>query len=266
MPRTAGVYALPAGSIVTDLVDEIEASQHNVPLQDIAADLNAARPVSSGGTGATTAVAARANLEVYANGLRWTYGGTANAVTITSGLGISGTIPTGLRMRFRASAANTGATTIALDGGAAIACRTVTGVALPAGYIRTDADTVATFDGTFWVLDREHEVGSNPNGTFERFATGLMIVEKTLSGIGPVSFALGGDFISAAATIGTLAATFVAAPTRQITPWSTHGGAAGVLAGQRAGGTSGGNFTLIRPTADLNTTYGADCTFRGSWY
>lgn len=133
--------------------------------------------LANGGTGAGTAAGARTALGLVAGaqGLRATSGGTANAVTLTSGAGISGTPPTGLQLRFRASAANTGATTIALDGGSPIACRTVTGVALPAGYVRTDADTVATFDGTFWVLNRAEERGSNANGTFVRFETGLML-------------------------------------------------------------------------------------------
>ena len=61
MPRSGGVYSLPAGSIVTD-GSVAQASQHNTPLNDIAADLNAARPIASGGTGATTASGARTNL------------------------------------------------------------------------------------------------------------------------------------------------------------------------------------------------------------
>jgi hypothetical protein len=64
MPRVGSTYSLPAGSIVTDGVDQILASQHNTPLQDIAADLNAARPVAAGGTGATTAADARTNLGI----------------------------------------------------------------------------------------------------------------------------------------------------------------------------------------------------------
>jgi hypothetical protein len=47
---------------VTDGVDDILASQHNTPLQDIAADANIARPVVAGGTGATTASGARTAL------------------------------------------------------------------------------------------------------------------------------------------------------------------------------------------------------------
>ena len=103
---------------------------------------------------------------------RATYGGTANAITLTTGANLSGTIPTGMELRFRATSANTGATTIAVDGGSAIACRTRTGVALPAGYIRTDVDTIARFDGTYLVLSREVEQGSNANGEYTRHADG----------------------------------------------------------------------------------------------
>lgn len=104
--------------------------------------------------------------------MRQALGGTANAITLTTGAGISGTPPTGMSLRFRATSANTGAATIAVDGGAAIACRTVTGVALPAGYIRTYVDTTAIFDGTYWVLSRAVETGSGANGTFLRYENG----------------------------------------------------------------------------------------------
>lgn len=85
MPRTGDTYNLPAGSLVTDGVDDILASQHNTPLQDIAADLNNPRPLSTGGTGATTAPGARTNLGL---GSIATQG--ANAVAITGGA-INGT-------------------------------------------------------------------------------------------------------------------------------------------------------------------------------
>lgn len=65
MPRTGGgIYNLPSG-VLADTGALILAEQHNSPLQDIANDLNAARPVSTGGTGATTAADARTNLGVY---------------------------------------------------------------------------------------------------------------------------------------------------------------------------------------------------------
>lgn len=54
----SGTYSLPSGSLVTDGVDDILASQHNTPLQDIAADLNTPRPIVAGGTGASTAAGA----------------------------------------------------------------------------------------------------------------------------------------------------------------------------------------------------------------
>lgn len=97
-----------------------------------------------------------------------TYGGSANAITATAGL----TSLDNAQIRFRATAANTEGATLNLDGLGAKACRTVRGVALPAGYIRTGVDTVATYDGTYWVLDRAVEYGSNANGTYTRWADG----------------------------------------------------------------------------------------------
>jgi hypothetical protein len=58
----AGAYSLPAGSLVTDGVDDILAAQHNDPLQDLASDANTARPVVAGGTGADNAPDALVNL------------------------------------------------------------------------------------------------------------------------------------------------------------------------------------------------------------
>lgn len=64
MPRNdSGVYSLPAGSIVAT-GSNIEASQHNGPLNDLVSDANAARPIVAGGTGATTRDAASRNLNV----------------------------------------------------------------------------------------------------------------------------------------------------------------------------------------------------------
>lgn len=79
MPRTGSTYTLPAGSIVTDGVDDILASQHNTPLLDIAADLNAPRPIAAGGTGANSAASARAALGV-----------AASSVQVTAGAGLTG--------------------------------------------------------------------------------------------------------------------------------------------------------------------------------
>ncbi|WP_226552984.1 pyocin knob domain-containing protein [Celeribacter naphthalenivorans] len=62
MPRNgSGVYTLPVGyEAVTD--ETATAAQHNTPLEDLASDANAARPIVAGGTGASSESAARANL------------------------------------------------------------------------------------------------------------------------------------------------------------------------------------------------------------
>lgn len=59
----SGVYSLPGGSAITN-GDTSDASDLNTPLNDIAADLNIARPIVAGGTSATSASAARTALGV----------------------------------------------------------------------------------------------------------------------------------------------------------------------------------------------------------
>lgn len=103
--------------------------------------------------------------------LRATVGGTANAITLTTGASLP-SLPTGLQLRWLAGSANTGATTINVDGLGAQPCVTVTGAALPAGYIRTGLDTDARWNGTNWVVYREAESGSNDDGKWERHANG----------------------------------------------------------------------------------------------
>jgi len=106
-----------------------------------------------------------------------TYGGTADAITLTSANCIpSPALTSGMEFRFQASATNTGATTIQVDGGAAIDCITPTGVALPAGFIRTDVETVCTFDGADFVVSRKVESGSNANGEWTRWEDGSQII------------------------------------------------------------------------------------------
>lgn len=62
LPRNgSGVYSLPVSYEATT-GQTAAASQHNDPLEDIKDDLNAARPVVAGGTGATNTSAARTNL------------------------------------------------------------------------------------------------------------------------------------------------------------------------------------------------------------
>jgi hypothetical protein len=57
----SGVYSLPAGSAAVDdaIIDPVA---FNTLISDLEADANTARPIVAGGTGATTAAAARTNL------------------------------------------------------------------------------------------------------------------------------------------------------------------------------------------------------------
>jgi len=68
MPRDgSGIYTTPAGTTaVPDTT--IESAKYNGNVADVAADLNAPRPIVAGGTGATSAAGARANLDVEVEG------------------------------------------------------------------------------------------------------------------------------------------------------------------------------------------------------
>lgn len=61
-----GVYSPPAGTLATPSTT-IESSKYNAFVNDLTADANAARPIVAGGTGATTASAARTNLGAQAS-------------------------------------------------------------------------------------------------------------------------------------------------------------------------------------------------------
>lgn len=72
MPRSAGIYSLPAGT--TAVAGEvIDPDDFNAFTADLVSDLNAARPVSAGGTGSATASDARTAL-----GLAYERGSNAN--------------------------------------------------------------------------------------------------------------------------------------------------------------------------------------------
>ncbi len=94
------------------------------------------------------------------SGLRCTIGGTANAITLTTGGSVLSVVA-GQQFRFRATSPNAGGvTTIAVDGVAAAEVATITGItggSFPAGYIRTDVDTIVTWNGSRWVAEREIE-------------------------------------------------------------------------------------------------------------
>lgn len=105
MPRTGGIYSAPAGTKGVPNTT-IQSSTYNAFVDDLSADANAPRPVTAGGTGATNATAARANLgannasnltegvvpdpQLAANVVRRnTYGNTTSANTLAEGLSIT---------------------------------------------------------------------------------------------------------------------------------------------------------------------------------
>lgn len=130
------------------------------------------------------------------------YGGTANAITLAPAFARTA-YAAGDEFRFRATATNTGATTINVGGLGAKAAVTATGVALPAGYIRTDVDTVCVYDGTKFVVQREIEIGSNANGRFVKEASGRLTCSNVFGSNSTTPTTYGQMFIS-----GTVPMTF----------------------------------------------------------
>lgn len=112
--------------------------------------------------------------------------GDMRAICVTSGNSISlvnsaqlNSYVVGMRIRFRATEANTGPATLSLNGGVAQACSTVTGVALPAGYLRTDRDTVAEWTGASWRLTRDDEILTGSGYRAIRSADGTQTLQMT---------------------------------------------------------------------------------------
>jgi hypothetical protein len=87
MPRNgSGVYTKAAGTTAVANTT-IESAKYNSAIDDIAADLNAARPITAGGTGATSAAAARTGLGFAATAGNFDKKGAdvASASTLTLG-------------------------------------------------------------------------------------------------------------------------------------------------------------------------------------
>jgi hypothetical protein len=134
-------------------------------------------------------------LDGMVNTIRATYGGTADAITLTA---TGAALTTGLRVSFTPTAANTAATTINLNGGGAVTVQPLarSGVALPSGYIRADVPVTAIYNGTVWLIERQTEYGTNANGDFTRFADGTLICRHDPSTIGGLSVAIGAQYVS----------------------------------------------------------------------
>jgi hypothetical protein len=122
----------------------------------------------------------------------YTYGGTANVITVTTGLALAA-VPVGFRIRFLATNANTGSATLNTDTLGPILCKTVVGSDLPPNYIRTDVITEAEYNGTNWIVNRAEQRGSGSSAFWVRTAGGLQTVyrsQATTSAGGPVTITI----------------------------------------------------------------------------
>lgn len=208
--------------------------------------------VQSGPSDATVGrllkVGASATLLSASPALRMTRGGAGNIVNLTTGAGFT-SITEGFLLRWRAAEANTMGVTINVDGTGAVEARTVTGVALPAGYIRTDVDTWAMYDGTHWIVEREPEAGTNANGRYLRLANGFQQCSHSLStgDTGPATW--------------TYPAAFSAAPI--VTP--TAGAASARLATWQTATASNVGINGFTD-AGVRSVFTVSVTATGSWY
>ncbi|PWE57125.1 hypothetical protein DEM27_05645 [Metarhizobium album] len=179
MPRTGGIYAVPSGTKGVTL-QTIQSGKYNGFLDDLTVDLNAARPITAGGTGASTADGAAASLGlVSAKDLAGvnTVSGTANAITIATDRVYTAYADT-VYLSFRAlEDIDPGGVTIDLDGlGAKSVYKTVAaglvdvnrGDIIAGGYYLMTFDPVADGgDGAFVLL--------NPSTASAAFKVGDML-------------------------------------------------------------------------------------------
>ncbi|TIX72444.1 MAG: hypothetical protein E5V30_06010, partial [Mesorhizobium sp.] len=90
MPRAGGVYSAPPGTKGTPNTT-IESAKYNALVDDLVADANAARPVTAGGSGSSTAVGAADNFN--AAGADMASAATVNLANTTGTLvNITGTV------------------------------------------------------------------------------------------------------------------------------------------------------------------------------
>lgn len=156
MPRDgSNTYSLPAGSLATANT-LATASTHNTPLQDIETDLNTARPIVAGGTGATTAAAARTNLGVAAAYETRNAGNAALAAALSDGVIVQ---IAGLFYEVDSSKTGTSSATNDLSVDGLIPLRDVT----PAhcGDSLANADTLAVALGRDLLIDEDIAVAAS---------------------------------------------------------------------------------------------------------
>lgn len=121
--------------------------------------------------------------------------GTADAIILTSTFPLTA-YAVGDQFRFRATATNTGAATVNVDGLGIKTLKTITGVDLPAGYIRTDVDTTITYDGVNFLTKRESGDSVTGTATFTNVDNNINLI-----GIGSLYDLEVGDVIQISGSI-----------------------------------------------------------------
>lgn len=199
-----------------------------------------------------------------------TVGGTANALTLTSGLSLT-SLTTGQRVIFTPPSANTSTVTLNLDGRGDTAAKTITGAAMPAGYLIAGQPTSAIYTGSEFRVSRDPESGGTVNvssGSWTRLADGTQWCEVILDDTaGPWTTSRGGGafFMRTSGITWTYAKPFTAAPVVKPDPER----AADLVMGcsQRTPTTTS---VTLNPWADTSLASGTSKTIhvtaKGRWY
>jgi len=250
MPRNGGgIYSKPAGTTaVPNTV--IESVKYNSTIDDIVTDLNAARPISAGGTGSTTASDARTALGISATNTPFTpagyiastntqaaiagldtrlsaiaaTAGSGTAYTVTSGLTLTdGTVVDGTRIAIRPHAVSGATPTIAVDTMTARAIRRQDGGQIGVNELVANGTYVLTFrasDTSWYVQGAALPAIAGNAALFLRVNSAASALEFAASGgitrvartsNTALTAAEGGNLIDI--TSGTFTQTFVACAT-----------------------------------------------------
>lgn len=123
--------------------DNIESSRHDTHDQDLATGINTC--LTKDGQNSPSAHLSWVNTENYAAG-----GGTANAHTVS--LPNTPTYYTGLTIRWKAGATNTGSATLNVSSLGVKTIKTMDGRSLQAGHVKSGSIFISVYDGTDFLL------------------------------------------------------------------------------------------------------------------